>query len=164
MAMSLTAASAFANSMELPKGLVELHAAQCPEFTERNLFVDIQKLPNSEHHANDNVLYVMGCEMYAYNSLEKAYVVNKEGKISPVVVAAFYGGSLFATSDLMGAGFDPATNTLGTFSKGRGIGDCGSAATYSWDKYEEKFSLIEARNKEACDGDIEAEWPIVYKK
>lgn len=164
MALSLSSISAFANSMELPKGLVELHASQCPEFIERNLSVDSHKLPNSEYHANDNVLYVMGCEMYAYNSLEKAYVVNKTGKITPVVVADFTGGSLFATDDLMGAGFDSTTQTLGTFQKGRGIGDCGSAAVYSWDKYNEKFFLVEAREKQSCDGDIEADWPIIYKK
>ncbi len=164
LAMSLTTVSAFANSMELPTGLVDLHAKACPEFIERNLYVDIQKLPNGPEFEANNTLYVMGCEMYAYNSLEKAYVVNPQGVITPVVVAEVVDeGKIVATSDLMGAGYDATTNTLGTFQKGRGIGDCGSSATYKWDPRNEKFVLEEARVKMECDGE-ETEWPVVYKK
>lgn len=106
--------------MELPTGLVDLHAKSCPEFIENGLYVDIQKLPKGPDYEANNTLYVMGCEMYAYN-------------------------------------------TLGTFQKGRGMGDCGSSASYSWDSRNEKFVLEEARVKIECDGEY-TDWPVVYKK
>jgi hypothetical protein len=63
----------------------------------------------------------------------------------------------------MGGGFDPETNLLGTFQKGRGVGDCGSAAEYKYNPENQNFVLIEARLKDTCDGE-DSDWPIVYKK
>lgn len=162
LAMTLTATGAFANSMELPKGLIEKHVAACPDFLERELYTDIQTLPSTDA-SKQNTLYVMGCEMYAYNSLEKAYIVNEAGLITDVVVADIGVDGIRVTSDLMGAGYDAATQTLGTFQKGRGMADCGSSSTYKFDAYDAKFVLIEARLKDNCDGE-ETEWPVVYKK
>ena len=101
--------------------------------------------------------------MYAYNSLEKAYIVNDYETKQVSVAEVSTDGSIFATNDLMGAGFDAATNTLGTFVKGRGMGDCGATATYGYNVNEQKFYLMEARVKDACDGE-ETDWPVVYKK
>jgi hypothetical protein len=72
--------------------------------------------------------------------------------------------SITATSDLMGTAFDQASLMLSTFSKGRGIGDCGTSAVYKYDANSEKFVLLEARLKEQCDGDSESDWPVVYSK
>lgn len=180
MAATLSAFSAFAADevpaqttvvgtvVVVPQSVLDIHIKACPEYAEREADGWVQKesytLPKSEYASKASTLYVLGCEMYAYNSLVKAYIVNDyETKIVSVAEVSS-NGSIFATTDLMGAGFDAATNTLGTFSKGRGIGDCGQAATYGFDAREERFYLVEARIKDSCDGEIEAEWPIVYKK
>ncbi len=152
----------------VPQSVLDLHNKACPEYAEREADGWVQKesfiLPKSEYAKNAPTLYVLGCEMYAYNSLVKAYIVDDYETKLVSVAEVSPDGSIFATSDLMGAGFDAATNTLGTFSKGRGIGDCGQAATYGYATNEQRFYLLEARVKDSCDGEIEAEWPIVYKK
>lgn len=174
MAITLSTFSAFAadevpaqTTVVVPQSVLALHLKACPEYAEREAEGWVQKeaytLPKSEY-SSAPTLYVLGCEMYAYNSLVKAYIVDAyETKVVSVAEVST-DGSIFATSDLMGAGFDAATNTLGTFSKGRGIGDCGQTATYGYSAREQRFYLLEARVKDSCDGEVEAEWPIVYKK
>lgn len=168
LAVCLGVFSVMADALEIPAAVLERHQASCPDFSspERGeyLLKESFTLPGSEYSPKTKTLYLLGCEMYAYNSLEKAYIVDSYGQVTNVsVVEVGSEGSLTATSDLMGAGFDLETLTLGTFSKGRGIGDCGSSASYKYDSKNEKFVLIEARLKEACDG-LETDWPLVYKK
>ena len=42
---------------------------------------------------------------------------------------------------LINAGWDKAQGLLSSFSKGRGLGDCGTTADYAWDG--ERFRLVE---------------------
>lgn len=170
LATALSAFSLEASLTEgkIPQALLDRHSAVCPEFaSERGKFMtrQVETLPTSEYSPYPNTLYVLGCELYAYNSLERAYLVNFYGEITNVAIAEVSADrSISASIDLMGAGYDPASLTLGTFQKGRGVGDCGSSATYQYDLRSEKFILLEARIKEVCDGDIEAQWPVVYSK
>lgn len=151
----------------VPQSVLDIHNKACPEYAEREasgwVQKDAYKLPKSEYAKNAPTLYVLSCEMYAYNSLEKAYIVDDYETKQVSVAEVATDGSIFATNDLMGAGFDAATNTLGTFVKGRGIGDCGATATYGYSAYEQKFYLMEARVKDSCDGE-QTDWPVVYKK
>lgn len=154
--------------IEIPKALKERHALACPEVsTERGEWMQnsVYDLPSMVGVKSVNKLYVLGCEMYAYNSMERAYIVNSYGDITDVaVVEVDSAGNFGATTNLMGAGYDPETQTLGTFSKGRGIGDCGASATYSYSADSERFVLVEQRLKLECDMDVEAEWPVVFPK
>jgi len=160
--------SAFAEEKPpvLPENLVAHHTAVCPDFGtadgkwfQRAAYT----LPQSQYSKQINTLYVLGCEMYAYNSQERAYIVDPNGAITDVWVAEIdFKGNFTATNSLMGSDYDPASQLLYTFQKGRGIGDCGSAASYKYSAEEEKFILTEARIKDNCDGDMEAEWPVVY--
>lgn len=152
----------------IPQKLIEHHSAVCTEFpTEegRYLMRAEYSLPKSPYSNEAKKLYVLGCEMYAYNSLEKAYIVDQSGNITDVYVAEIdHERSFSATSDLMGADYDEKSNTLGLFQKGRGIGDCGSSTIYSYNPEAEKFILIEARMKNECNGEVEDEWPVIYSK
>lgn len=152
----------------IPQNLLSLHIQACPEFGSvygQYFTRGVYPLPKSPYSSEVKTLYVLGCEMYAYNSLERAYILNAKGEITPVYVADIdFERSLTATADLMGADYDEASRTLGTFQKGRGIGDCGSATTYLYNPESEKFIMIEARLKNACDGDMESEWPVIYSK
>ncbi len=174
LALTLSATTLFASEVPaekevvLPQSVLDLHTKACPSFVERETtdfkaYREEHQLPKSEYASVGATLYVVNCEMFAYNSLEKAYIVDAyETKMVSVAEVAV-DGSIYATSDLMGAGFDPATNTLYTFSKGRGIGDCGSSASYLFSPYETKFALQEVRIKDTCDGE-DTEWPVVFKK
>ncbi|QDK42112.1 hypothetical protein DOM21_11765 [Bacteriovorax stolpii] len=166
LALTLSAVTAFAGEITIPKEVLDRHTNACPEFASNEyLQREAYQLPGSEYSPKGATLYVLGCEMYAYNSLEKAYIVSPWGEVTNVAVAEVAAdGSIMATSDLMGAGYDAETKTLGTFQKGRGMGDCGSSATYQYSPENQRFVLIEARVKDSCDGEFESEWPVVYKK
>lgn len=155
--------AAFADTTPvISEKLLTYHQTHCPRFgSEVGKYArrEVYSLPSTK------TLYILGCEMYAYNSMEKAYIVDQTGAINDVnVVQIDSEGSLSATSDLMGTMFDEQSNTLRTYQKGRGYGDCGSAATYSYNAVEEKFILREARIKDNCDGDVDSQWPVVYSK
>lgn len=159
--LSLGAFSAFAdvNASKLPPNLLRHHQELCPEFD-----------PSDSSSISINTLngtaafYLLTCERYAYNSLEKGYIIDNYGAINDVSVAnVLADGSIIGTSDLMGATFDEKSLVLDTFYKGRGIGDCGSSSTYVYDLTRGKFVLTEARVKDSCDGEI-TDWPVVYKK
>jgi hypothetical protein len=60
--------------------------------------------------------------------------------------------------------FDPATKTLKSFHKGRGVGDCGSIGEWTWGNGN--FNLKRFWHKEPCDGqpfDDEKRW-LVYRR
>ncbi len=60
---------------------------------------------------------------------------------------------------LVNAGWDPKTARLSSYSKGRGLGDCGSAEEYVWDGT--RFRLVEQRVMGECRGSVN--WLMVWK-
>lgn len=172
LSLSLTMFNVFATDVkieDIPKSVLDRHVLACAEFnSERGewLSKEVFELPKGEYTGTSapNKLYVLGCEMYAYNSMARAYILNSYGEVNDVSVAEFNSdGSIGATTSLMGAGYTPEDQTLGTFSKGRGIGDCGAAATYKYNANSERFVLVEQRLKEECDGE-ETDWPVIFPK
>jgi Protein of unknown function (DUF1176) len=59
------------------------------------------------------------------------------------------------------AGFDPSTMTLSSFSKGRGLGDCGTAEDWVWDGQAFRLALL--RFMPRCFGVVSEDWPILYR-
>jgi hypothetical protein len=57
--------------------------------------------------------------------------------------------------------FDPQTMTLGTFSKGRGIGDCGTEENWVFDG--KTFRLAKLKLMSECKGVLSEDWPLVYR-
>lgn len=170
MTLSLSFMNAFAEEpkIEIPKNVLDRHVQACPEFnTERGEWPvkEVHTLPNyGPEVKSHNKLYLLGCELYAYNSSERAYIVSSYGDITDVaVVEVDNEGNFGATTNLMGSGYDPETQQLFTFSKGRGIGDCGASATYKYSPRNERFVLVEQRLKEECDGE-ETDWPVIFPK
>lgn len=62
---------------------------------------------------------------------------------------------------LVNADFDAATATLTTFSKGRGLGDCGTETEWIWDG--KAFRVVSYRNMPYCRGVALDDWPTVYR-
>ncbi|HYE28511.1 MAG TPA: DUF1176 domain-containing protein [Allosphingosinicella sp.] len=54
---------------------------------------------------------------------------------------------------LINAGWDTASGLLTSFSKGRGLGDCGTMAEYAWDG--RAFRLVELREMGECRGSVD---------
>jgi len=59
---------------------------------------------------------------------------------------------------IVNARWNPLRAELSSFAKGRALGDCGTAETYTWDGAQ--FRLIEARSMPVCRGAWE--WPVLY--
>lgn len=117
--------------------------------------------PDIERHAlgGGATLVLVPCGAGAYNFSSVPYVV-QAGKAQ---IAAFDSQPGWGGDDgppiLVNAGFDAKTGELGSYAKGRGIGDCGSAETYVWDGT--RFRLTEARAMGECRGS--SNWLAVWR-
>lgn len=60
---------------------------------------------------------------------------------------------------LVNAGFDTRTGTLSSYSKGRGLGDCGSSEEFVWDG--QRFRLTNATSMGECRGSTN--WLTIYR-
>ena len=59
------------------------------------------------------------------------------------------------------ASFDPASGTLSSGSKGRGLADCGSSEEWVWSGGA--FRLKSLNHQEQCGGTSAGDWPPLYR-
>lgn len=109
---------------------------------------------------NGRTLIMMGCGAGAYNVSSKPLIAWQEGRTIRIEPARFdvYREPMEGEPDPVGydvtnAEFDAATMSIGEWAKGRGLGDCGVAATYAWDG--EAFRLVERKEMSECRGTME---------
>jgi hypothetical protein len=107
----------------------------------QNLSVDAARLDAR----NSLVLASHPCENGAYNYFYSAFIVDEAGRARP---ASFDVPA--AKADLVNASWDPATRRLTSFSKGRGLGDCGVGQAYAWDGA--RFRLVHEEAMGECRG------------
>lgn len=110
------------------------------------------------------VLALISCGNGAYNFSSAAYVGTKSQNKWAFAPAKFdYDSGLRSEKgnvSLIGnASWGAATQMLSTFSKSRGIGDCGHSADYVWDG--NMFRLTHARSMEECQGSVD--WITVWR-
>lgn len=109
-------------------------------------------------------LYVVGCIRGAYQGSAILFA-RDEYELRALSFPEFsdeFGWG--ATLEIGFEDFNPASKTLMTFVKFRGIGDCGSTALYRWKDYG--FKLLEYRYQGKCEGDGSGEmpeYPVIYK-
>ena len=104
-------------------------------------------------------LALLPCGAGAYNFMTVPFVI-RGGK--PVVAGFDFAPGMDKGSTvpmLVNAGWDARTARLSSYSKGRGLGDCGSSEDYVWDGAG--FRLVEARQMIECRGS--ANWLTVFK-
>jgi hypothetical protein len=107
------------------------------------------------------VLYGPVCDMAAYNQLNIFFVGDEHGGHLRKVAFPEAPALKPATGDfLMNAEFDPATQTMSAFAKGRGIGDCGSEGHWVWDG--KSFQLLDEQVMPDCRGALSDDWPTVW--
>ena len=110
-------------------------------------------------------LVLLNCGAGAYNASAAAYIGERDGAgkwafdpaafdYSPTRLAE--GGNIAL---LVNATWDSAAQTLSSFSKGRGIGDCGTSEDYVWDGAS--FRLVKARVMDQCRGSTD--WIAVWR-
>ncbi|NNC73142.1 MAG: DUF1176 domain-containing protein [Sphingomonadaceae bacterium] len=105
-------------------------------------------------------LILISCSAGAYNFSDIAYVRDADGAISPARFdRVFAWGEDSEIPLLVNVFWDETANELGTYAKGRGIGDCGTAERFVWDGA--MFRLIERREMNSCRGS--PHWITVWR-
>lgn len=120
------------------------------------------EMPAVEAHAlgGGRTLALLPCGNGAYNYSIVPFVISG-GK--PVLAQFDSPPGMIIAEDgeptLVNAGWDEKTGRLSSYSKGRGLGDCGASEEYVWDGA--RFRLVEARAMTECRGSVN--WLAVYR-
>lgn len=110
-------------------------------------------------------LVLLNCGSGAYNFSVGAYVGQQDGKGKWSFAPASFDYAPYHLEEkselalLVNAEWNATTQTLGGYSKGRGIGDCGSSQSYVWDG--SMFRLTEATSMQECRGSLH--WIPVWR-
>jgi hypothetical protein len=107
------------------------------------------------------VLWGPQCQMAAYNEVSIFYIGDEKAQHLRRINLPEAAGAGQASDDmLINASFDPKSQTLTSFSKGRGLGDCGSLANWVWDG--QAFELLSEDLMPECRGVISDDWPPLF--
>ena len=123
------------------------------------------RLSSAAALSDNKMLYIIPCFAGAYNIAYRLYVVrNDDVATMRALYFANYSRSLgwYGSDTLINVSYEPETEILRAFGKGRGLGDCGNAALYRWEDFD--FKMIEYRAWDRCDGSrLPERWPVIYK-
>ncbi|ABB12583.1 DUF1176 domain-containing protein [Burkholderia lata] len=108
-----------------------------------------------------NALVFLPCIAGAYQGSSDVFIAPRTGGGAPQPIKL--GGPVGGVMDpsLVEPHFDPATGTLSTFAKGRGLADCGFQAEWIWDG--RAFQISAASQQETCGGTAPGDWPTLYR-
>jgi hypothetical protein len=126
----------------------------------------VQKNDNVARLDGDTLLWSVLCFRGAYNEGHRFFLTGNEGQNPrPVLFRSTDQEGEDAGQDddyiLINAGYDPETRTVFSFSKGRGLGDCGAAYVWTWTGRE--FTLTEERVMQKCAGLWPDLWPTTWR-
>jgi len=114
---------------------------------------------------DSKALLLISCETGAYNVIDLAFEVTRS---QPYVARGLTLTLPFTPPsrtdnqlDLVNAEYDASSGFLYTFSKGRGLGDCGTATRWQFDGSE--FVLAEYAEEKTCDAwHSSDDWPTLW--
>ena len=100
-------------------------------------------------------LVLVPCGSGAYNFSSVPVIARRRGARVTTEVAPFdsqWGIAAEGHPILVNPDWDPETRRLHEYSKGRGLGDCGTRADYAWDGT--RFRLVHQEEMEECRGSL----------
>lgn len=110
-------------------------------------------------------LVMLNCGAGAYNFSAGIYIgqADKAGKWTFAPATFDYGATGFGDDSnipiLVNSNWDAATQTISSYAKGRGLGDCGSSESWVWDGTS--FRLTKATIMSECRGSLD--WIPVWR-
>ncbi len=127
---------------------------------------DIRRHDDAHPLDADHVLVFVACYSGAYQTASMPFrVARADGAAEAVVLPSPPGlDAVVAASGftlLTNAGYVPATGTLSHLAKGRGLGDCGEAATWRYDG--QAFHLASYAALRRCGGAAPGDWPSLWR-
>ena len=156
----LTAAAPVAQT-NLPKAMPQQISAlpqirECADINQGSLAVNEKW---SVHRLGANtLLWSMPCGAGAYN-FSQAYALSANDGAGARSISFPSSGQPLET--LVNSNFDSDTNTIGAFGKGRGLGDCGQMAVWTWTG--KVFALKEEDEMTNCLGVHWQFWPSTWR-
>lgn len=104
-------------------------------------------------------LWAVPCFAGAYNIGQDWYLTGPGGRDPRPAVLTSSSGETGAGT--INGGYSPETRTLTAFAKGRGIGDCGVAQTWTWTG--RAFVLTTETEMQDCQGIPADHWPTTWR-
>lgn len=104
-------------------------------------------------------LWAVPCFMGAYNIGHDWYVTGTGGREPRVATLPSAAGE--ASNGTINGGYSAGTRTITAFAKGRGLGDCGVASTWTWTG--RAFVLTAESAMEDCEGMPADAWPTTWR-
>jgi len=104
-------------------------------------------------------LWAVPCFAGAYNVGHDWYVTGPGG--GDPRPARLTSSSGEAGAGTINGGYSPETRTITAFAKGRGVGDCGTASTWTWTGRE--FVLTQESDMQECWGIPPDYWPTTWR-
>ncbi len=125
---------------------------------------DAAQFDEVEPLSASQTLIGLNCSRGAYNLWSRWSVVTNRN-VQTARPAVFMDAAAKPTRQndgfLVNGGYDAASGKFGAFSKGRGLGDCGSMSEWGWDG--SRFVLLERREINECRGVASDWWPITWR-
>jgi hypothetical protein len=120
---------------------------------------EVAETESQVYFLGNRALVEVLCAHAAYQSVYFYGVMDSDGTLTPLALDGFYpdeaGNFQRVSEPTVGglASFDPSQGQLAIFSKARGLGDCGSFATYGWTGQD---LALETYRYQACNDDPNA--------
>lgn len=128
---------------------------QCRADTDFN--PDLQAAIVSAKLDADTVLWGVPCGAGAYNFANAWFTTRPDGSNPRRLTFPSTGEPLDL---LVNAAYDPATRVIDAFDKGRGLGDCGTASSWTWT--DRGFVLRSSTGMPDCYGVPSEYWPTFW--
>ena len=110
-----------------------------------------------------NALAIRPCYLAAYQGSSVVAILPRQGGAPKFVTLPLPGVPDHGTDgpDMVDPEFDPASGTLTTVSKGRGLADCGSSEAWAWS--DSAFRMKALSYQDQCGGTEPGDWPTLYR-
>lgn len=146
------------------EALAEVKA--CRADMDRGNGAEPQKDDGVARLSDDTLLWSVLCFRGAYNEGHRFFLTGNEGQNPrPIFLRSTdqQGEDVGVADDfiLINAGYDPESRTVSSFSKGRGLGDCGATNVWTWTGRD--FVLTEEQVMINCAGMWPDLWPTTWR-
>jgi hypothetical protein len=106
------------------------------------------------------VLWAVPCGAGAYNTWDRFYIQTNRNQLSQSIFAGAPRSEDDDANSLVNASVDPAKGIIVSYSKGRGLGDCGTAETWAWNG--QGFVIASRSEMIPCGGILADFWPSTF--
>jgi hypothetical protein len=120
---------------DIPQTILDMHLIEngCDFAPDSSMFSSWESMALNQNFS----LFMLPCSAGAYNLISRFYVWNNAQQTAEQQNFVAYSDTngWTSTPDLVNAFLDPHSRTVTSFSKSRGLGDCGTAGTWQWAGY-----------------------------